>query len=391
MKIVIVAAKRTAIGTFMGTLKDVSAVDLGVAVAKSAVTDLPKADIADVIVGNVLQAGGGMNPARQVALKSGLPAVVPAQTINRVCASGLQAVVNAVQAIKAGEGSLYLAGGIENMTRVPFLLQEGRTGRRLGNMELLDSMLSDGLTDVFGNYHMGVTAETVATRWGISRADQDTFAVESHRRAATAIAEGHFREEIVPVEIPSRKGTVTFLQDEHVRPDTTLEGLQKLRPAFKPDGGTITPGNSSGINDGAAMVVVTTEEYAKAHGLPILAEILSHSIVGLEPDIMGVGPSTAVPAALEKAGLALADIDLVEGNEAFAATSLAVMRDLKLDHKKFNISGGGIALGHPLGASGARILVTLIHALRRTKEEFGVATLCAGGGMGIAMVVRARC
>ncbi|MGD0682129.1 MAG: thiolase family protein [Terracidiphilus sp.] len=391
MKIVIVAAKRTAIGTFMGTLKDVSAVDLGVAVAKSVVTDLPKADIADVIVGNVLQAGGGMNPARQVALKSGLPAVVPAQTINRVCASGLQAVVNAVQAIKAGEGSLYLAGGIENMTRVPFLLQEGRTGRRLGNMELLDSMLSDGLTDVFGNYHMGVTAETVATRWGISRADQDTFAVESHRRAATAIAEGHFREEIVPVEIPSRKGTVTFLQDEHVRPDTTLEGLQKLRPAFKPDGGTITPGNSSGINDGAAMVVVTTEEYAKAHGLPILAEILSHSIVGLEPDIMGVGPSTAVPAALEKAGLALADIDLVEGNEAFAATSLAVMRDLKLDHKKFNISGGGIALGHPLGASGARILVTLIHALRRTKEEFGVATLCAGGGMGIAMVVRARC
>jgi acetyl-CoA C-acetyltransferase len=391
MKIVIVAAKRTAIGTFMGTLKDVSAVDLGVAVAKPIVADLPKADIADVIVGNVLQAGGGMNPARQVAMKSGLPASVPAQTINRVCASGLQAVVNAVQAIKAGEGSLYLAGGIENMTRVPFLFQEGRTGRRLGNMELLDSMLSDGLTDVFGNYHMGVTAETVATRWGISRADQDAFAVESHRRAAAAIAEGHFREEIVPVEIPSRKGTVTFLQDEHVRPDTTLEGLQKLRPAFKSEGGTVTPGNSSGINDGAAMVAVTTEEYAKAHGLPILAEILSHSIVGLEPDVMGVGPSTAVPAALEKAGLALADIDLIEGNEAFAATSLAVMRDLKLDHKKFNISGGGIALGHPLGASGARVLVTLIHALRRTKEEFGVATLCAGGGMGIAMVVRARC
>jgi acetyl-CoA C-acetyltransferase len=391
MKIVIVAAKRTAIGTFMGTLKDVSAVDLGVAVAKPIVADLPKADIADVIVGNVLQAGGGMNPARQVAMKSGLPASVPAQTINRVCASGLQAVVNAVQAIKAGEGSLYLAGGIENMTRVPFLFQEGRTGRRLGNMELLDSMLSDGLTDVFGNYHMGVTAETVATRWGISRADQDAFAVESHRRAAAAIAEGHFREEIVPVEIPSRKGTVTFLQDEHVRPDTTLEGLQKLRPAFKSEGGTVTPGNSSGINDGAAMVAVTTEEYAKAHGLPILAEILSHSIVGLEPDVMGVGPSTAVPAALEKAGLALADIDLIEGNEAFAATSLAVMRDLMLDHKKFNISGGGIALGHPLGASGARVLVTLIHALRRTKEEFGVATLCAGGGMGIAMVVRARC
>jgi acetyl-CoA C-acetyltransferase len=391
MKIVIVAAKRTAIGTFMGTLKDLSAVDLGVAVARSILADLPQADIADVIVGNVLQAGGGMNPARQVAIKSGLPASVPAQTINRVCASGLQAVVNAVQAIKSGDGRLYLAGGIENMSRVPFLLMEGRTGRRLGNMELLDSLLSDGLTDVFGNYHMGVTAEIVATRWGITRADQDAFAVESHRRAAAAIAEGHFRNEIVPVEIPSRKGTVTFQQDEHVRPDTTLEGLQKLRPSFKPDGGTITPGNSSGINDGAAFLAVTTEEYAKAHGLPILAEIMGYSITGLEPDIMGVGPVTAIPAALEKAGLALADIDLIEGNEAFAAASLAVMRDLKLDHKKFNVSGGGIALGHPLGASGARILVTLIHALRRTKEEFGVASLCAGGGMGIALVVRARC
>jgi acetyl-CoA C-acetyltransferase len=257
-------------------------------------------------------------------------------------------------------------------------------------MELLDSMLRDALIDVFGNYHMGVTAEIVATRWGISRADQDAFALESHRRAAAAIAEGHFRDEIVPVEIPSRKGTVTFQQDEHVRPDTTLEGLAKLRPAFKPEGGTVTPGNSSGINDGAAMLAVTTEEYARAHGLSILAEIMGYSVTGLEPDIMGVGPASAVPAALEKAGLALADIDLIEGNEAFAATSLAVMRDLKLDHKKFNISGGGVALGHPLGASGARILVTLIHALRRTKEEFGVATLCAGGGMGIALVVRAR-
>jgi acetyl-CoA C-acetyltransferase len=390
MKIVIVAAKRTAIGTFMGTLKDISAVDLGVTVVKQMLADLPQADIADVLVGNVLQAGGGMNPARQVAMKSGLPASVPAQTINRVCASGLQTVVNAVQAIKSGDGQLYLAGGIENMSRVPFLLQEGRTGRRLGNMELLDSMLSDGLTDVFGNYHMGVTAEIVATQWGITRADQDTFAVESHRRATAAITEGHFRNEIVPVEIPSRKGTVTFLQDEHVRPDTTLDGLTKLRPAFKPEGGTVTPGNSSGINDGAAFLAVTTEEYAKAHGLSILAEIVSYSIVGLEPDIMGVGPVTAIPAALEKAGLALVDIDLIEVNEAFAATSLAVMRELKMDPAKLNVSGGGIALGHPLGASGARILVTLIHALRRTKEEFGVASLCAGGGMGIALVVRAR-
>jgi len=391
MKIVIVAAKRTAIGTFMGALKDLSAVDLGVAVVQPIIADLPHADIADVIVGNVLQAGGGMNPARQIAIKSGLPVSVPAQTINRVCASGLQAVVSAAQAIKSGDGSLYLAGGVENMSRVPFLLKDARTGFRLGNAELQDSLLSDGLTDVFGNCHMGVTAETVATRWGISRADQDAFALESHRRAAAAIAAGYFRDEIVPVEIPSRKGTVTFQQDEHVRPDTTMEGLQKLRPAFKPEGGTVTPGNSSGINDGAAMLAVTTEEYAKAHGLSILAEIMGFSVTGLEPDIMGVGPYSVIPVALEKAGLALVDIDLFEVNEAFAATTLAVMRELKLDPQKLNTSGGGIALGHPLGASGARVLVTLIHALRRTKEEFGVATLCAGGGMGIAMVVRARC
>ncbi len=390
MRIVIVAAKRTAIGAFMGSLKDLPAVDLGVAVAKSVIADLPHGKVSDVIVGNVLQAGGGMNPGRQIAIKSGLPSSVPGQTINRVCGSGLQAVISAVQALKSGDGELYLAGGIENMSRSPFLLQDTRAGHRLGNTELFDSMLSEGLTDVFQRSHMGVTAENVAARWRIGRADQDAFAYESHLRAATATKEGHFLNEIVPVEIPVRKGTVTFFEDEHVRPDATLEGLQKLRPAFKPDCGTVTAGNSSGINDGAALLAVATEEFAKANGLSVLAEIVGYSVAGVEPDVMGIGPTVAVPFALKRAGLELADIDLFELNEAFAATSLAVMHDLRLQPESVNVSGGAVALGHPIGASGARVLVTLVHALRRTKKEHGVASLCIGGGMGIAIVVRAR-
>jgi acetyl-CoA C-acetyltransferase len=390
MKIVIVAAKRTAIGTFMGTLKDLTAVDLGVDAAKPVIAGLPPADVADVIIGNALQAGEGMNPARQIAIRAGLPASIPGQTISRVCGSGLQAVVTAVQTIKSGDGHLCLAGGIENMSRVPFLLMDARTGYRLGNAELLDNLLSDGLIDAFGNYHMGVTAEIVAERWGITRDEQDAFACQSQRRAASAITNGHFRDEIVAVEVPTRKGTVIFLQDEHVRPDTTLDGLQKLRPAFKPDGGTVTAGNSSGINDGAAMVAVASEDYARAHGLQILAEIMGYSLAGVEPDVMGIAPVNAVPPALKRCGLELADIDLFEVNEAFAATSLAVVHDLRLDPEKVNVSGGAIALGHPLGASGTRILVTLIHALRRTKKELGIASLCIGGGMGSAVVVRAR-
>jgi acetyl-CoA C-acetyltransferase len=389
MRTVIVAAKRTAIGAFMGTLKDVSAVDLGIVLAKSVLAGLPREDTADVIVGNVLQAGGGMNPGRQIAIGAGLPSTVPGQTINRVCGSGLQSVVSAIQGLKCGDGSLYLAGGVENMSRSPFLLQDARAGHRLGNTELLDSMLSDGLTDVFRKYHMGVTAENVAARWEITRAEQDAFAYESQRRASAAIQDGHFKTEIVPVEIPARNGTVTFLQDEHVRPDTTLEGLQKLRPAFKPDGGTVTAGNASGINDGAALVAVATEEFAKAHGIPMLAEIIGYSVIGVEPDVMGIAPVTAVPLAVKRAGLELADIDLFELNEAFAATSLAVVHNLRLQPENVNVSGGSIALGHPIGASGARVLVALVHALRRTKKEHGVASLCIGGGMGIAIVVRA--
>lgn len=385
--IVITAAKRTAIGAFMGSLKDVSAVDLGVTAVKAILEGLPTEDVADLIVGNVLQAGQGMNPARQIVLKSGLPLKTPGQTINRVCGSGLQSVVSAVQGLKSGDGKLYIAGGIESMSRSPYLLPQARAGNRFGHGEMIDSMLSDGLTDAGLKYSMGITAENVASKYKISREDQDAYALESQRRATAGKANGAFADEIVPVNVPSRKGPVVFDQDEHVRADTTAEGLGKLKPAFKPDGGTVTAGNSSGINDAAAMVAVTTEEYAKEHGLPILAKILGYSTVALEPEIMGMGPACAVPVALARAGLKLADIDLFELNEAFAAQALAVLRDLGVDPAKANVNGGAIALGHPIGASGTRGLVTLIHALRKQGKTHGVASLCIGGGMGIAMVV----
>jgi len=389
-EIVITAAKRTAIGAFMGSLKDVSAVDLGVAVMSQILPGLILDDIADVIVGNVLQAGQGMNPARQIVIKAGLPLKTPGQTINRVCGSGLQSVVGAVQGIKSGDGNLYIAGGIECMSRVPYLLPGARAGNRFGHVEMVDAILCDGLTDAQLNYAMGITAENVAERCKITREDQDAFALESQRRAAAAKAAGAFREEIVPVNVPGRKGVVVFAEDEHVRPDTTAEALAKLRPAFKPTGGTVTAGNSSGLNDGAALLAVATEDYAKEHGLPVLARILSYATVGVEPAVMGIGPAAAVPAALSRAGLSLSDIDLFELNEAFAAQSLAVIRSLELDQAKVNITGGAVALGHPIGASGARILVTLIHALRRSGKQHGVASLCIGGGMGIAMVISAQ-
>ena len=387
--IVITAAKRTAIGTFMGSLKDVPAVDLGVAALTPILQGLVPDDIEDVIVGNVLQAGQGMNPARQIALKAGLPQKVPGQTINRVCGSGLQAVVSAVQGLKAGEGKLYIAGGIENMSRAPYLLPQARAGNRFGNAEMIDSMLNDGLSDAKLKYSMGITAENVASRWKILREDQDAFALESQRRASSAQSSGAFAEEIVPVNVPARKGTVVFDKDEHVRADTTAEGLAKLRPAFKPDGGTVTAGNSSGINDGAAMLAVTKESYARDHGLPVLAKILGYATVGLEPEVMGMGPACAVPIALSRAGLTMADMDLFELSEAFAAQAVAVIRDLGADPERVNVFGGAIALGHPIGASGARVLISLIHALRSRGKEHGVASLCIGGGMGIAMVVSA--
>lgn len=387
--LVITAARRTPIGTFMGTLSDVSAVDLGVTAARAVLDGVNGDDVADVIVGNVLQAGQGMNVARQIAVKSGLPEQVPGLTVNRVCGSGLQAVISAVQGLRAGDGKLYLAGGTESMSRAPYLLPGARKGYRLGHAEAVDSILSDGLTDVFHNYHMGVTAENIAEQWNISREEQDAFAVESQRRAAAAIASGAFADEVVPVEVPGKKGSTLFERDEHVRPGTNAEALAKLKPAFKKDG-TVTAGNASGLNDGAAMLVVATEAYAQANGLPVLAEITSYAAIGVDPRIMGIGPAKAVPIALERAGMSVADVDLFELNEAFAAQSLAVVRDLGVDPARVNVTGGAIALGHPIGASGARVLVTLIHALRRAGKETGVASLCIGGGMGIAMVVRAR-
>lgn len=386
---VITAAKRTAIGGFQGTLKDTSAVDLGVVATQAILPGLPAEDIADVIVGNVLQAGNAMNPARQIALKSGLPDQVTAQTINRVCGSGLQAVVSAVQGLQCGEGKIYLAGGTESMSRAPFLLPQARAGYRYGSGEVVDSILSEGLTDPTLGYAMGLTAENVAEQCGITREEQDAFAFESQSRAAKALKEGSFSSEIIPVPIKTKKGIVEFSTDEHPRPDSTLEVLAKLKPAFKANG-TVTAGNSSGLNDGAAMLAVTTREYAISHGLLELARILSYGLAGISPALMGLGPVAAVPIALKKAGLTLEQIDLFELNEAFAAQSIAVVRKLSLDPVKVNVSGGAIALGHPIGASGARALVTLIHSLRRLEKRYGVASLCIGGGMGIAIVISAE-
>ncbi|WP_135229726.1 acetyl-CoA C-acetyltransferase [Deinococcus fonticola] len=387
-KMVIVAAKRTPIGSFMGGLKDVSAAELGIAAARGVLDGVKGEDIADVIVGNVLQAGQGMNVARQIGRGAGLPDSVPGITVNRMCGSGLQAVVSAMQGLKAGDGQLYLAGGTESMSRAPYLLPKAREGYRLGHGEVQDSILVDGLTDVFGKYHMGITAENIAEQWNLTREMQDAFALESQNRAAAAQEGGHFADELVSVEVPSRKGPVTFDRDEYPRA-TTAEALAKLKPAFKKEG-TVTAGNASGINDGAAMLVIATEEYAQANGLPILAEIVSYANIGVDPSIMGIGPARAVPVALEKAGMTVADVDLFELNEAFSAQSLAVVHDLKADPAKVNITGGAISLGHPIGASGARVLVTLIHQLRRTGQQTGVASLCIGGGMGIGMVIQAR-
>ncbi|MFD2610535.1 acetyl-CoA C-acetyltransferase [Deinococcus taklimakanensis] len=396
-KIVIVAAKRTPIGSFMGSLKDVSAADLGVVAASAALSgvgDTVKADLAEVMVGCVLQAGQGMNVARQIGRGAGVPDSVPAMTVNRMCGSGLQAVVSAIQGLKAGDGQVYLAGGTESMSRAPYLLPRAREGYRLGHGELLDSILTDGLTDVFHRYHMGMTAENLAEKYDISREEQDAFALESQNRAAAALSGDFFRDELVSVEVPGRKGPTVFSADEYPRA-TTAEALAKLKPAFKKDGGTVTAGNASGLNDGAAMLLIATEEYAQANGLPILAEVRGYANVGVSPDIMGIGPAYAVPLALKKSGMTVRDVNLFELNEAFAAQSLAVLRDLKsqgadVDPTKVNITGGAIALGHPIGASGARVLTTLIHQLRRTGQETGVASLCIGGGMGIAMVIQAR-
>ena len=386
---VILSACRTPIGAFGGALKDLSASDLGAIVIKDALAraKIDPKDVGDVIMGCVLQAGAGMNVARQASLKAGLSVEVPAETVNRVCGSGLQAVVHAAEAVAVGYADLYVAGGTESMSNAPYLLKGARWGYRMGNADLVDSMLAEGLTCSINSCHMGITAEEIASRYGISRAEQDVFAAESQRRAVKAVNDGTFDPEIVKVSVPQKKGdAVVVARDEYPRPDTNAEKLGALKPAFKKDG-SVTAGNASGINDGASALVVTSGKHAKQAGAAPLARILSYATAGVDPKIMGMGPVPAVQRALDRAGLKISDIDLFELNEAFAVQALAVARELKLDAAKVNVNGGAIALGHPIGASGARILTTLVYALRARKLRYGIAALCIGGGMGTAMVV----
>jgi acetyl-CoA C-acetyltransferase len=387
---VIVSACRTPIGSFGGAFKDVSAVDLGAVVIREAIAraGVKPADVGDAILGCVLQAGAGMNVARQAALKAGLPVEVPGETVNRVCGSGMQAVVLAVEAIRVGYVDTIVAGGTESMSNAPYLLPGARWGYRMGNAEAVDSMLHEGLTCAMCSCHMGITAEEVASRYKVSRADQDRFAAESQQRAVRAIAEGRFKDEIVSVAVPQRKGDpVRVDTDEYPRRDTTVERLAALNSAFKKEG-TVTAGNASGINDGAAALVVCTGTKAQAVGRKPLARILAYVSTGVEPQIMGIGPVPAVRKVLERAGLKIEDIDLFELNEAFAAQSVAVVRELQIDPARINVNGGAIALGHPIGASGARLLTTLAYALQARNLKYGVAALCIGGGMGIAMAVQ---
>jgi acetyl-CoA C-acetyltransferase len=389
-KAVILSAVRTAIGSFGGSLKEIPAPQLGSTVIKAACerAGIEAGDVEEVILGNVLQAGGGMNAARQAAIAAGIPDSVPSFTVNKVCGSGLKAIALAAQAISAGDADLIVAGGTESMSTAPYLARDARWGYRLGNGELVDSMLSEGLSCAMAGCHMGVTAENVAELISATREDQDAFAVESQRRAAAAISEGRFAREIVSVMVSQRKGPpIEFRADEYVRAGTTLEVLAKLRPAFKPEGGTVTAGNASGINDGAAAVVVASGERARLMELAPIAEIVSYASAGVDPKVMGLGPVPAVERALEKAGLSLNDIGLFELNEAFAAQSLAVIRKLEIDPSRVNVNGGAIALGHPIGASGARILVTLLYEMQRRNVRRGLAALCIGGGQGIAMIV----
>jgi acetyl-CoA C-acetyltransferase len=386
---VILSACRTPIGSFGGALKDLSSVDFGAVVIREAIrrADVKAADLGDVIMGCVLQAGAGMNVARQAAIKAGVPQEVPAETVNRVCGSGLQSVVHAVEAMRVGYTDMIVAGGTESMTNAPYLLKGARWGYRMGHGEAYDTLIAEGLTCAMGGCHMGVTAENIAARFNVSRQDQDAYAAESQRRADAAIKSGLFREEIVAVEIPQKKGDpVTFDTDEYPRAGTTAEKLAGLKPAFKKDG-SVTAGNASGINDGAAAVVVATAERARELGRKPLAKILSFASTGVDPAIMGMGPVPAVQKALDRAKLKASQIDLFELNEAFAVQAVAVMRELGLSADKVNPRGGAISLGHPIGASGARVLTTLIYALRARGGGKGVASLCIGGGMGIAMVI----
>ena len=387
--VVIVSAIRTAIGNFNGSLKNVSAPELGATVIKGALkkAGLQPSQVDEVILGNVLQAGLGQNPARQAALKAGLPESVSALTINKVCGSGLKAVHLAVQAIISGDADVIVAGGMENMSQAPYLLNSAREGFRMGDQKLVDSMIKDGLWCAFNDYHMGITAENLCDKYEIKREEQDEFSALSQQKAVQAIEAGKFKDEIVPVIIPQRKkDPIVFDTDEYPKNGTTAEKLANLRPAFKKDG-SVTAGNASGINDGAAALVVMSKKKAEELGLKPLVTIKANASAGVDPSIMGIGPVVAVKKALSKAGMTLEEIELIEANEAFAAQSLAVDRELNLNKEILNVNGGAIALGHPIGASGARILVTLIHEMQRRKAKTGLATLCIGGGQGVATVV----
>ncbi len=388
-KVVIVAAGRTAIGNFLGSLASLPAPKLGATVVRGLLqqTGLSPEQISELIFGQVLTAGSGQNPARQAAIEAGIPEGVPSFTINKVCGSGLKSVQLAAQAIALGDADVVIAGGQENMSLAPHVLPGSRNGVKMGDWKLKDSMIVDGLWDVFNDYHMGITAENVAEKYGFTREELDAFAAASQQKAEAAQKEGRFKDEIIPVEVPQRKGDpVVFDTDEFPRHGTTAEGLSKLRPAFRKDG-VVTAGNASGINDGAAAVILMSESRARELGLEPLATIKAYASGGVAPEIMGIGPVPATRRCLEKAGWSVDDLDLIEANEAFAAQAMAVNRDLGWDTSKVNVNGGAIALGHPIGASGCRILVTLLHEMRRRDAHKGLATLCIGGGMGTAVAV----
>ena len=387
--VVIVAATRTAIGSFQGALASVSAVDLGAAVIRQLLeqTGLDGAQVDEVIMGQVLTAGAGQNPARPAAIKAGLPHAVPAMTLNKVCGSGLKALHLGTQAIRCGDADVIIAGGQENMSLSNYVMPGARTGLRMGHAQIVDTMISDGLWDAFNDYHMGITAENLVDKSEISREQQDAFAAASQQKAAAAIEAGRFVDEITPILIPQRKGDpVAFKVDEQPRGDTSAESLAKLRPAFKKDG-SVTAGNASSLNDGAAAVILMSAEKAKALGLPVLAKIAAYANAGVDPAIMGIGPVSATRRCLDKAGWNIDQLDLIEANEAFAAQSLAVAKDLQWDLDKVNVNGGAIALGHPIGASGCRVLVTLLHEMLKRDAKKGLATLCIGGGQGVALAI----
>ena len=388
-KIVLAGACRTAIGTMGGSLSTVPAAELGSVVIKEALAraGVPAEQVDHVYMGCVIQAGLGQNVARQASLKAGLPVTTPAVTVNVVCGSGLNCVNMAAQMIEAGDADIVVAGGMESMSLAPYAMMKGRYGYRMGNATLVDTMVNDALWDAFNNYHMGITAENVAEQWHLTREDLDAFAANSQQKCEKAMAEGKFKEEIVPVEVKGKKGSVIVDTDEGPRPGTTVETLARLKPAFKKDGGIVTAGNSSGINDGAAAIVVMSEEKAKELGVKPMATWVGGALGGVDPSIMGVGPVAAVNKLMKKLDMKVADMDLIEANEAFAAQSLAVGHDLGFDMEKLNVNGGAIALGHPVGASGCRILVTLLHEMQRRDAKKGLATLCIGGGMGCATVV----